>query len=150
MLAQWLNGLLGGWMDSWGGEVPSGCNVGNTLSAYTDSLPSSAYLILKVTLSKYDTEFLFLMCTREGKSQKGRGKDWHSGAGKCASHNSMPWVSGKNSQDRKGSCVMKPEWASPPCWVEDSKKGCPPPFIDLRPKTRTCTYAKSLQSCPTP
>ena len=55
----------------------------NTLSAYTDGLPSGAYLILKVTLPKYGTEFLFPMCTREDKSQKGRGKDWHSGAGKC-------------------------------------------------------------------
>ena len=55
-----------------------------------DSLPSGAYLILKVTLPTYDTVFLFPMCTREGKSQKGRGKDWHSGAGECATHNSMP------------------------------------------------------------
>lgn len=45
----------------------------NTLSAYTDGLPSGAYLILKVTLPKYGTEFLFPMCTREDKSQKVEG-----------------------------------------------------------------------------
>ena len=62
----------------------------NTLSTHADGLPSGAYIIPEVTLPKYDIELLFPTCTRESKSQKGRGKDWHSEARQFASHNSMP------------------------------------------------------------
>lgn len=52
-------------MDGWMGEVLYFCRVENTLSTYADGVPSSAYKIPEMTLSKYDTEFLFPTCTRE-------------------------------------------------------------------------------------
>lgn len=62
----------------------------NTLSTHADGLPSGTYIIPEVTLPKYDTEFLLPTCTRERKSQEGRGKDGHFAAGQLASHNSTP------------------------------------------------------------
>lgn len=68
-------------MDGEMGEVLYFCRVENTLSAYADGIPSSAYKIPEMTLSKCDPEFLFPTCTRESWSPKGRGKVWHFGAG---------------------------------------------------------------------
>lgn len=65
MLAQGMNEFSGGRMDGWMGEVLYFCRVENTLSTYADGIPSSAYKIPEMTLSKYGTEFLFPTCTGE-------------------------------------------------------------------------------------